>query len=137
MSKDSSYSYVHLHKAHFADLFEEFNRAPQLPHQIIYVRHCHQPPNPEDEDDVVPDQHAAFGITRVTQPKREPAWKALGMDGLVRQGPSGIGEGSSAGWGAGIGGRDGKMGSSGGSASGSGLGRGLRKREGLGGGLPT
>ena len=22
------------------------------------------PPNPEDEDDVVPDQHAAFGIVR-------------------------------------------------------------------------
>lgn len=85
---------------------------------------------------MVPDQHAAFGITRVTQPKREPAWKALGMDELVRKGPSVMGEGSLAGWRAGISGRDGKEGSSSGSASGFGLGRGLRKREGLGGGLP-
>lgn len=93
----------------------------------------HQPPNPEDEDDVVPDQHAAFGITRATQPKRVPAWKALGLEELVRKGPSAAGGGPS---GAATNGGDGKEGSSGGSANGLGLGRGLRKREGLGGGLP-
>lgn len=95
----------------------------------------HQPPNPEDEDDVVPDQHAAFGITRATQPKREPMWKDLGLEELVRKGPAAPGGGPSIGWAAGVIGRDGKEGSSG-SAKELGLGRGLRKREGLGGGLP-
>ena len=47
----------------------------------------HQPPNPEDEDDVVPDQHAAFGIARATQAKKESAWKDLGLEGLVAKGP--------------------------------------------------
>ena len=44
-----------------------------------------------DTDDfltVVPDQHAAFGITRATQKTREPAWKDLGLDALVKQGPA-------------------------------------------------
>ncbi|PYH82567.1 hypothetical protein BO82DRAFT_401216, partial [Aspergillus uvarum CBS 121591] len=35
-----------------------------LPVEEIYVAPQFQPPNPEDEDDVVPDQHAAFGISR-------------------------------------------------------------------------
>lgn len=38
---------------------------------------------------MVPDQHAAFGIQRATQAKKEPAWKDLGLDELVKQGPSG------------------------------------------------
>lgn len=46
-----------------------------------------QPINPEDEDDVVPDQHAAFGIQRATQKVKEPAWKDLGLGELMRQGP--------------------------------------------------
>ena len=48
----------------------------------------HQPLNPEDEDDVVPDQHAAFGIQRATQKQREPAWRDLGLDELMRKGPT-------------------------------------------------
>jgi len=52
----------------------------------------HQPINPEDEDDVVPDQHAAFGIQRATQAKREPAWKDLGLEELVKKGPNGEGD---------------------------------------------
>lgn len=55
----------------------------------------HQPPNPEDEDDVVPDQHAAFGITRVTQARKEAAWKDLGLEELMRRGP--VREGGGAG----------------------------------------
>lgn len=62
----------------------------------------HQPPNPEDEDDIVPDQHAAFGITRATQAQREVIWRDLGMERLVEGGPGtgekkkkdGAGEGS-------------------------------------------
>jgi hypothetical protein len=48
----------------------------------------HQPVNPEDEDDVVPDQHAAFGIQRATQKTKEPAWKDLGLADLMKRGPS-------------------------------------------------
>ena len=118
-SKDSSYHYIHFKSAHLADLFEvcifpfyfsfavvcipfkyqlthlilqEFSR-PQLPNEEIYVPPQHQPINPEDEDDVVPDQHAAFGIQRATQAKREPAWKDLGLEELVLRGPK---EGDSA-----------------------------------------
>ncbi len=49
----------------------------------------HQPINPEDEDDVVPDQHAAFGITRATQAKKETAWKDLGLEELLKRAPAG------------------------------------------------
>jgi hypothetical protein len=47
----------------------------------------HQPSNPDDEDDIVPDQHAAFGIQRATQKAREPAWRDLGLDRLMTDGP--------------------------------------------------
>ena len=47
-----------------------------------------QPLNPEDEDDVVPDQHAAFGIQRATQKTKEAAWKDLGLAELMRKGPT-------------------------------------------------
>lgn len=47
----------------------------------------HQPVNPEDEDDVVPDQHAAFGIQRATQARREPAWRDYGLGELMGRGP--------------------------------------------------
>ncbi|MCJ1329800.1 hypothetical protein MMC10_006481 [Thelotrema lepadinum] len=86
MSKDSSHHYIHFKSSHLADLFEEFSR-PHLPNEEIYVPAQHQPINPEDEDDVVPDQHAAFGIQRATQAKREPAWKDLGLEELVIRGP--------------------------------------------------
>jgi hypothetical protein len=43
--------------------------------------------NPEDEDDVVPDQHAAFGIQRATMQKKEIAWRDLGLAGLMSKGP--------------------------------------------------
>lgn len=52
-----------------------------------------QPLNPEDEDDVVPDQHAAFGIQKATQKTREPAWRDLGLDELMQQGPGAPGAG--------------------------------------------
>ncbi|KAI9876646.1 MAG: hypothetical protein M1830_006025 [Pleopsidium flavum] len=87
MSKDSSRTYIHLNQPRVADLFEDFTRTP-LPLEEIYVPPHHQPINPEDEDDVVPDQHAAFGIQRATQAKREPAWKDLGLEELVKKGPN-------------------------------------------------
>ncbi|KAI4125744.1 MAG: hypothetical protein LQ338_004108 [Usnochroma carphineum] len=87
MSKDSSHTYIHFIAPRHADLFEEFTRPPHLPNEAIYVPPHLQPPNPEDEDDVVPDQHAAFGIQRATQAKREVAWRDLGLEELMRRGP--------------------------------------------------
>jgi hypothetical protein len=60
-----------------------------LPIEDIYVPPQHQPPNPEDEDDVVPDQHAAFGITRAMERRRETVWRDLGLEGLVASGGAG------------------------------------------------
>ncbi|RAH56262.1 hypothetical protein BO85DRAFT_450908 [Aspergillus piperis CBS 112811] len=71
-----------------------------LPIEDIYIPPQYQPPNPEDEDDVVPDQHAAFGIARAMalQGRRgEGAWRDLGLEGLVRGDGSGGGEAAGAG----------------------------------------
>lgn len=54
-----------------------------MPVEEIYVPPQYQPPNPEDEDDVVPDQHAAFGIARAMERRREAVWRDLGLEGLV------------------------------------------------------
>lgn len=80
-----------MHRARDADLFEDFCK-DQLPDDEVYVPPQHQPINPEDEDDVVPDQHAAFGITKATQRQREAAWKDLGLAGLMNRGPPGAGD---------------------------------------------
>ena len=88
MSADSSHTYVHLLSPHHADLFEAFTQKSTLPQpDEIFVPPQYQPPNPEDEDDVVPDQHAAFGIQRATMQKREPAWRDLGLRELMEKGP--------------------------------------------------
>lgn len=75
-----------MHRPGDADLFEDFCR-DRLPTDEVYVPPQHQPINPEDEDDVVPDQHAAFGIQRATQKASEPAWKDLGLSALMNKGP--------------------------------------------------
>lgn len=86
MSKDTNFTYVHFSAARHADIFEDFCKN-KLPDDEILVPPQHQPINPEDEDDVVPDQHAAFGIQRATQKIREPAWKDLGLEELMKKGP--------------------------------------------------
>jgi len=76
----------------------------QLPGYFLPFEEIHLPPhlmplNPEDEDDVVPDMHAAFGIQRAlgqdTQAggegsgagaQREPAWRDLGLERLLDAG---------------------------------------------------
>lgn len=80
-----------MHRGRDADLFEDFC-STKLPHDEIYVPPQHQPLNPEDEDDVVPDQHAAFGIQRATQKTKEVAWKDLGLRELMAKGPGMGGE---------------------------------------------
>ncbi|KAF2736065.1 Apc13p-domain-containing protein, partial [Polyplosphaeria fusca] len=91
MTRDSSATYLHLHHSHHADLLETFTHpsSSTLIPEDIYVAPNLQPINPEDEDDVVPDQHAAFGIQRATQNKREVSWRDLGLEELVRRGPIG------------------------------------------------
>jgi hypothetical protein len=85
-SRDSSLTFLHLHQSHHADLLEDFSRL-KLPAEEIYVPPQHQPINPDDEDDIVPDQHAAFGIQRATQKVKEPAWRDLGLDRLMSAQP--------------------------------------------------
>lgn len=85
-SRDSSLTFLHLHQSHHADLLEDFSRL-KLPAEEIYVPPQHQPINPDDEDDIVPDQHAAFGIQRATQKVKEPAWRDLGLDQLMSAAP--------------------------------------------------
>lgn len=85
-NKDAQHTSIHLHRARDADLLEQFCR-DRLPSDDIYVPAAHQPVNPEDEDDVVPDQHAAFGIQKATQAKREPAWRDFGLGELMGRGP--------------------------------------------------
>lgn len=75
----------------------------------------YQPANPEDEDDVVPDQHAAFGITRAMERRREAVWRDLGLEGLV----GGLGHGGRF--------RDGR-GGRGGGGGGQRQGRGMERR---------
>lgn len=88
-TRDSMATYLHMHHSHHADLLESFTNptSSQLAPEDIYIPPHLQPVNPEDEDDVVPDQHAAFGIQRATQVKKEPAWRDLGLDELMRRGP--------------------------------------------------
>ena len=91
-----------MHNPRTADLFEDVCK-DRLPNDDIFVPPQHQPINPEDEDDVVPDQHAAFGIQRATQAVREPAWKDLGLSQLMHKGPkrpAGSGTGGGSGLGA-------------------------------------
>lgn len=78
---------MHFNASRNADLLEDFCK-DKLPDDEIYVPPHHQPVNPEDEDDVVPDQHAAFGIQRATQKTKESAWKDLGLAELMKRGPS-------------------------------------------------
>ncbi|KAF1933304.1 Apc13p-domain-containing protein [Didymella exigua CBS 183.55] len=88
-TRDSSATYLHMHASHHADLLELFTNlaSSQLAPENIYVPPHLQPVNPEDEDDVVPDQHAAFGIQRATQARKEPTWRDLGLEELLRRGP--------------------------------------------------
>lgn len=99
-----------------------------LPGHFLPFEEIHLPPhlmplNPEDEDDVVPDMHAAFGITRAlgqngvgggpdgavggsagAGAQREPVWRDLGLERLVENGPvvGAGGVGAVVGTGAGV-----------------------------------
>ncbi|KAM5430356.1 hypothetical protein McanMca71_005652 [Microsporum canis] len=65
------------------DLSSPANIPSFLPIEDIFVQPQFQPVNPEDEDDVVPDQHAAFGITSVMDSRRQISWRDLGLEELM------------------------------------------------------
>jgi len=73
-------------KPQHADLLEDFCK-DKLPADDILVPPELHPLNPEDEDDVVPNQHAAFGVQKATQKVHEPAWRDLGLTELMNRGP--------------------------------------------------
>lgn len=124
-NKDSCHTQIHLHAARHADLFEDFcGPHARLPDDDVWVPPQHRPVNPEDEDDVVPDQHAAFGIQKATQRGRgEPAWRDLGLGALMSQGPAGGAGGGAGGGGRGVAAAVGA--GAGAKGSGGGLARGL------------
>ncbi|KAJ4290414.1 hypothetical protein N0V90_010630 [Kalmusia sp. IMI 367209] len=96
-SRDSNATHLHFHASHHADLLEDFTQSnSQLPDEDILVPQYLQPLNPEDEDDVVPDQHAAFGIQRATQGKKEIHWRDLGLEEIARRAPADGTSGSAA-----------------------------------------
>jgi Apc13p protein len=85
-NKDSCYTFIHFHAPGIADEWEDFCK-DKLPDDIIYVPPNLEPLNPEHEDEVIPNQHAAFGIQKATQKVKEPAWKDLGLAELMKKGP--------------------------------------------------
>lgn len=90
-NKDGAFTQLHMHRAQDADRFDDFS-SDKLPLDDVFVPPQHQPLNPEDEDDVVPDQHAAFGIARALQRRDprfadHPPWRDLGLEQLMRRGP--------------------------------------------------
>lgn len=67
--------------------FEDWNKS-KLEFDDILVQPEHEPVNPEEEEDIVPDQHAAFGIAKSQQNrKRTAAWKDLALRDLLYSGP--------------------------------------------------
>jgi hypothetical protein len=120
MSRDSSHHHLHLIQSYHADLFEEFTRPPStttnptqpttteppqqpstfLPHEEILLPPELMPLNPEDEDGVVPDMHAAWGINAALGQGggqgRVMNGTVTGMSG-AGQGVTGTGERSTAG----------------------------------------
>ncbi|GAB7363968.1 hypothetical protein MBLNU230_g4529t1 [Neophaeotheca triangularis] len=122
MSRDSTHTHLHLHASSQADLLEAFTNAQsKLPAETIDVPPHHQPLNPEDEDDIVPDQHAAFGIQRATQQRqqrRREGWRDWGLGGFLTEGPpkkeggGGVRVPGAGGFGAGFGGSGAASGSS-------------------------
>lgn len=112
MSKDSSHTHLHFHLSSHAIHLEEYTRGGPLPPDEIYLLPEHQPLNPEDEEDVVPAMHAAFGITRAAMMKgKGEVWSDLGLEKLLEGGMKG-GVSSGGGMGGGVGG--GRVGSLGG-----------------------
>jgi hypothetical protein len=82
-NRDSQRSWIQLHESRLCDLTEAWT--DKIDHPDISIPPERQPINPEDEDDVIPDQHAAFGIQQATRGTKEPSWRDLGLDDLLEK----------------------------------------------------
>ncbi|KAK9465778.1 hypothetical protein V1512DRAFT_254258 [Lipomyces arxii] len=80
MGRDSSRSHIHLTQPRSAEFFEEW-LTHSLPDDVITIPPEFEPINPEDEDDVVPDQHAAFGILLSQLRRYRPAAYTAALHG--------------------------------------------------------
>ncbi|KAK9352751.1 Apc13p protein-domain-containing protein [Lipomyces doorenjongii] len=78
--RDSSRSHIHLNLPRSALFFEDWV-STHLPDEEIVIPPEFQPINPEDEDDVVPDQHAAFGILLSQLRRYRPAAYTTALHG--------------------------------------------------------
>jgi hypothetical protein len=84
MSRDTSHTHLHLHLSSHSTLLEDFTRGGPLPPDEIYLPPEYQPLNPEDEEDVVPAMHAAFGIQRAAAARgKGEGWRDLGLEKLL------------------------------------------------------
>ncbi|KAK9321187.1 Apc13p protein-domain-containing protein [Lipomyces orientalis] len=78
--RDSSRSHIHICPPRSALFFEDWVSS-HLPDEEIVIPPEFQPINPEDEDDVVPDQHAAFGILLSQLRRYRPAAYTTALHG--------------------------------------------------------
>lgn len=85
MNKDSQRSVVHLRQPHIAVFLQDWAQE-KLEFGDISVPAEYQPKS-MDEDDTgfVPDPHAAFGLVKNVQQKKQPAWKDLGLGELLER----------------------------------------------------
>lgn len=85
---DSERSHIHLLQSRIALFFDEWNKH-KLEFDDILVAPEHEPINPEEDDDVIPDQqHASFGLAKSQQNKLNRSnWKDLRTKELLFQGP--------------------------------------------------
>lgn len=81
---DSQRSYIHFNQPKIVDYIEEWC-ADRLPDDDIIVAPQHQPPHPDDDD--IPNQQTMNSILRAQKPP-ESAWRDLGLQELMRKGPS-------------------------------------------------
>ncbi|KAK9462192.1 Apc13p protein-domain-containing protein, partial [Lipomyces oligophaga] len=78
--RDSSRSHIHMDHPYSALFFEDWV-SKRLPDDNIAIAPEYEPINPEDEDDVVPDQHAAFGILLSQLQRYRPAAYTAALHG--------------------------------------------------------
>lgn len=88
--RDSVRSHVHLTAPRTAVFFEEWMKL-KLEYDDIIVPPENQPINPDDDDDLIPDQQASFGVLKSQQQRAaaQATWKDLRLKELLHRGPEG------------------------------------------------
>lgn len=84
---DSERSHIHLSQSRISLFFDEWNKC-KLEFDDILIAPEHEPINPEDNDDIIPDQHASFGLAKSHQNNNRSHWKDLQTKELLFQGPN-------------------------------------------------